>query len=43
MPTSVQDCMDMASLEYETYSEGWHDAVDKCVLGLCEAQSIDCD
>ena len=43
MPTSVQDCMDMASLEYETNSERWHDAVDNCVLGLFEPQIIEFD
>ena len=43
IPTSVQDCMDMCSLEYEPFSSGWQDCVDKCVLGLCEAQIIDCD
>ena len=43
MPTSVQDCMEDCSLEYEAYTAEWQDCVNKCVQGLCEAQIIDCD
>jgi hypothetical protein len=41
--TSVQDCMDAASEEYEPYSQAWNFFVDKCTQSLCENHIIECD
>jgi hypothetical protein len=41
--SSVEDCMDAASLEYTPYSTEWDEAVEKCVNALCAAEVIDCE
>ncbi len=43
MPQSVQDCMDMCSESWTTYSSEWGECVDRCTQALCEAQIIECD
>jgi hypothetical protein len=42
--SSVQDCMDMCSEDYEPYSDPWDTCVNRCVDALC-AQGIlhNCD
>jgi hypothetical protein len=41
--SSVEDCMDAATLEYTPYSDEWDEAVEKCVNALCAAEIIDCE
>ena len=41
--SSVQDCMDRASLTFTPHSPQWNNAVNRCVDGLCRANIIECD
>jgi hypothetical protein len=41
--SSVEDCMDAASLEYEAFSPEWDEFVEKCVNALCAAEILDCE